>query len=239
MSQSTNLEFTENTNGQPPKSDRLITATYNIIGIGVGLFGLFSENKNGIIALLMYPLLGIAVVLLGKGRIKFISDDKSRIFGSINIGFLFTSLFLVFKSADDYTIFQTPHIWLPFVIISLTIASALYMAGVNPFASKSRTDAIIVLIIGLIYSYGSTRQINCAFDYSTPQIYNAVIIDHREHTGRHSAYYLTLTAWGSVQQVNEQEVDGWLYDNVKIGDTVKVNFRQGLLKAPWFVITKN
>ena len=239
MSGDTNLEFTKDTNGESSKTDKFITAAYNIIGIGVGLIGLFSENKNALIVLTMYPLLGIVIVMIGKGHVKFISDDKSRLFGSIYLGLLFSSLFLVFKSIDAYTIFQTTCIWLPFIAISVVIIFTLYIAGINPLIPENRTNAIFIIVIGLIYSYGFTREINCAFDSSTPQIYNAVIISHRESRGRHTTDYLTLTAWGPMQEIKEEEVDGWLYEHVKTGDTVKVNFRGGLLKIPWFIITKN
>ncbi|SDS26523.1 hypothetical protein SAMN05216490_0843 [Mucilaginibacter mallensis] len=240
MLQSTNLEIPESDKEKPANKAKYITAAYNVIGIIVGLIGLFSDkDKNGLIALLMYPILGIVLVLFGKGGIKLISDDKSRIYGSINIGFLITSLFVFLKSLDDYTLFQTTNLWLPFIIISIIILSALYIVGINPFVGKIRIDAIFITAIGLMYAYGSTRQINCAFDYSYPKSYNAIILGHREHRGKHDAWYLTLTPWGPMPQVREEEIDGWLYDHTSIGDTVKVNFKQGLLHIPWFVVTKN
>jgi hypothetical protein len=240
MPQSTELHLFENGEKEPSKNSRLITAAYNIIGIAVGIIGLFSiTNKNGLIALILYPLLGIVLALLGKGEIKFISDDKSRIYGSIYIGFLTTSLFVFLKSLNDYSLFQTTNLWLPFIVISAIMFSAFYMVGINPFKGKIRIDIVFVLIISLIYAYGSTREINCAFDNSDPQIYNATILGHREHIGRHNSWYLTLSPWGPMKQIKEEEIDGWLYDHTSIGDTVKVNFKQGLLHIPWFIVTKN
>jgi len=241
MAQITNSQLPENGNEESSKRARLITAAYNIIGIAVGIAGLFSATTNyALMALIFYPLSGIVIVLFGKGEIKFISDDKSRIYGSINLGFLITSLFVLFKSVDDYTLYQTDKLWLPFIIVGAIILAALYQAGINPFEAKKRAGAIFTLIIGLIYAYGSTKEINCAFDNSNSQIYNATILAHREHRARRSSsWYLTLSPWGPMQEVNEEEIDGWLYDHTAIGDTVKVSFKQGLLHIPWFVVTKN
>lgn len=240
MPQITDPQLPENANEEPSKKARLITAAYNIIGMAVGIISLISNlNKNTLIALLFYPLLGIMLVLFRKWGIKLVSIGKGGIYDSITTGFLITSIFVLFKSLDDYNLFQMNNLWSPFIIISSFIVTALYQIGINPFKETKRGVAIFILFVGLTYAYGSTIQFNCAFDNSNPQIYNATIIDHREEGGRHRSWYLTLSPWGPVQQVKEAEIDGWLYDHTAIGDTVKVNFKQGLFHVPWFIVTKN
>jgi hypothetical protein len=155
------------------------------------------------------------------------------------LGFIITSIFLVFKSTDDYTLYQNTNLWLPFIVISLIVLTGLFFSGGNPFIGKIRIDIFFIIIIGLAYAYGFTREINCAFDYSDAKVYEATVLGRREYTGRHDSWYLTLTPWGPRQYIKEEEIDGYLYDHVKIGDTVKVNFKQGLLNVPWFVVTKN
>ena len=240
MSQVTNLESNENDKSESSKTGKFITGAYNICGFIIGFFALFTpDNRNCLIILLMYPLLGIIIVLLGKGFVKFISNDKSRLYGNVALGFIITSIFLTFKSWDDYTLYQTANIWLPFIFISVIILVGIYFASANPLIAKIRIDFIFMIIFGLVYAYGCTREINCSFDYSEAKIYKATVLGQREHSGKHNSWYLTLTPWGPMQYVKEEEIDGYLYDHVKIGDTVNVNFKQGLLNIPWFVVTKN
>jgi small-conductance mechanosensitive channel len=71
MSQETNIESIENNNSEPSKVGKFVTAAYNIIGFVVGFFALFTQdNRNWLTILLMYPLLGIVIVLFGKGAVK-------------------------------------------------------------------------------------------------------------------------------------------------------------------------
>lgn len=241
MSKATNLDSIENDKSEPSKTGKFATATYNIGGFIVGFLALFSQsNRCWLIILLMYPLIGIVMAIFGKGFVKFISNDKSRLYGNISLGFIITSIFLVLQSSDDYTLYQNDDIWVPAIFVGVVILVGIYFAGANPSIAKIKIDLIFMMLIGLLYSYGSTREINCAFDYSQAKIYKSTVLGQREHRGRrHDSYYLTLTPWGPIQHVKEEAIDGYLYDRVKIGDTVKVNFRRGLLNIPWYVVTKN
>ncbi len=242
MSQGTDIDSIKSFNEKPVKNAKFITAAYNIVGIIGGLIALFYNlyNKtNNAVALLMYPLLGIAIILLSKGTIKLSSNDKPRIFTSIYLGILFPVMFMAFIAYDDYTFLQMNHFWLPFALIIVIVAAAFYKVSIDSLEGKSKGDIVFVILIALIYGYGGTCQINCAFDYSDTQVYNTTVLNKHAHHGRHDYYYLTLAPWGPEQQIKEVEDDGALYDQVKIGDTVKVNLKKGLLNIPWFIITKN
>jgi hypothetical protein len=231
---------TDNKKEEPSKIAGVVTAAYNIAGIAVGLLALCSDtNKTYLIPATFYPLLGIVLLLLGKGAIKFTSADTSRPFDSIILGFAITSLFFVTKSLNGYTLFQTTSIWLPFIIIGAIIITALYMAAIKPFNGDIKIQAIVILVLGLAYAYGFTKEINCAFDNSDPQTFNATILAHRAHHGKRDLWYLTLSPWGPMKEIKEQEIDVWLYSHTSIGDTVKVNLKPGFLHIPWVIVTKN
>ncbi|WP_259070825.1 hypothetical protein HDF24_23630 [Mucilaginibacter sp. X4EP1] len=239
MSQST-ADFSNNKEKEPSKIAGFITAAYNIVGIAVGLLALCSDtNRTYLIPSTFYPLLGIILVLLGKEEIKFTSTDKSRPFDSIVLGFAITSIFFVTKSLNGYALFQTANLWLPFIVIGAIILTGLYIAVIKPFKGEIKIQAIVILALGLAYAYGCTKEINCAFDNSDPQIYNAKILAHRAHHGKRDLWYLTLSPWGPMKEIKEQEIDGWLYDHTSVGDTVKVNLKQGLLHIPWVIVKKN
>jgi len=239
MSQGTDIDSIKTVNEKPVRNTKFITAAYNIVGIIAGVIALFYNKTNGAVILLMYPFLGIAIILLSRGAIKLNSSDRPRILTSIYLGVLFPIMFMALMSYENYTLLQTGHFWLPFALISIVMMAAFYKASINPLIAISKVDLVFMLLMALAYGYGSTGQINCAFDPSRPQIYNAAVLGLREHRGRSTTDYATLTPWGPRQQVKEEEIDGWLYEHIKVGDTVQVNLRQGLLHIPWFVVTKN
>lgn len=93
-----------------------------------------------------------------------------------------------------------------------------------------------MIIISAIYGFGSVMSVNCTFDKSAPAIYKAEVLNHRIESGKHTSYLLTLTEWGPMHEQKEEDVGRYLYNKVSIGDTVKIYFRPGLLKAPWYDI---
>jgi hypothetical protein len=238
MLQDTNMDSAKENDSRLPLVAKIGTVAYNVIGIAVGVIGLFWDSKISSLFILIYPLVGIALVFLSKGAIKLISDDKNRLNGSINLGFIISIIFMAFKSIDAYNLFQSDNFWLPFSIIIVIIILLFYLIDINPIDERRRVDAVILFMVGVLYSYGATKEINCGFDISSPHIYNAVILGKREYHGRHNSYYFTLSPWGALYTANEVEDNSGIYDRVKIGDTVKVNFKQGLFNIPWFIVTK-
>ena len=94
-----------------------------------------------------------------------------------------------------------------------------------------------MLIVSVLYGFGSVRTINCVFDKSKEKIYNAKVIDLHFSNGRHQTYYLKLSTWGPKNKKEDEEVSKKMYDKTKIGDTINVGYREGFLKSPWYVIT--
>jgi len=238
MSRETNLELNTDDNDKPSAFVKNVTAAYNIVGVMLSLYILFSEGKNNIIVLLPYPLIAIVLVLISKRAVKLISDNNNRIYGSLTFGFLFSTLIILFKSWD-YTIFKNENVWLPVIITCVVIFILLYKIGINPLNGRKIFETILTYIIVVIYAYGVIREANSIFDKSNPQIYRVVVLDKRAHHGSKSdSYHFTLSTWGPMQTIKEEEVDGYLFDHTKIGDTINVNFSQGLLDIPWYAISK-
>src|ERR1700742_4391335 len=161
MSKETNLQSIGSNKSESSKTGKFAMATYNIGGFVFGLLALFTQNRYWLIILLTYPLLGIVMAIFWKDFVKFISNDKSRLYGNITSGFMFACIFLAFQSTDDYTLYQHDNIWVPTILIGGVVLTGIYFAGKNTPVTKIKIDLIFMFFFGLVYSYGSAREINC------------------------------------------------------------------------------
>jgi hypothetical protein len=215
-----------------------ITIAYNVVGLLLGFVLIFSNDKNIVLLLLAYPLIGVALMIFSKGMIKFTSGPKRSVNGYILLGVSLPSFMLLIKSLEEYTLFRYDHFWLPVILTSTVLFALYYIPGVNRSMKFVRTQMGVMIVFALLYGFGSIRQINCAFDDSNPRIYEATVLRHRVSRGKSTTYILTLGPWGSDSGGQEVDVRRSLYDAVGIGSTIRVQLREGLLGIPWFVVTR-
>jgi hypothetical protein len=86
--------------------------------------------------------------------------------------------------------------------------------------------------------FGTARLINCALDAHKPSVFTATVLDRQIVHGRSRTYLLDLSPWGPRSDEQQVEVSPEFYHNVADGDTVKVNFKPGLLLIPWYYLSK-
>ena len=219
----------------------LVIAKQVAIGYGVGgwlCFGLtfFYDSKWSLILNLIYPLLAGIVMLWSKGLIKFFASPKRSIYPSLFYGFMPTAIALIALSAAKYTFFEFDTLWLPAILISLIVFAMLYFADRIRIIEPLKGKIFLISFMALAYGFGSIMQVNCAFDDSPTKIYNATVLDHRIESGKHTSYLFTLSPWGPMHKEREEDVGRWIYDNVSIGDSVRVYFHKGKLNAPWYQV---
>jgi hypothetical protein len=106
-----------------------------------------------------------------------------------------------------------------------------------------KTNPNIVLIyltvVGniAIYSYAATYGINCVFDNSIPKIYQAKVINKSISSGRRSTtYYFRVEPWGHHRDAENISITKTQYNETEIGQTVSIDFKEGLLNIPWYYI---
>ncbi len=89
-----------------------------------------------------------------------------------------------------------------------------------------------------MYSYGAVVSINCAFDSSKPKVYESQIIDKRMHKGSkgRKTYYVKVLPWGHHYDVEEIKVSQSEYDHYTVNETVKIDYKEGLLGIPWYYL---
>jgi len=98
---------------------------------------------------------------------------------------------------------------------------------------------IYLTVIGniAIYSYAATYGINCVFDNSEPKVYQAKVIDKSISKGRrHTTYYLRVEPWGDHRDAENISVATSQYNETAIGQTVSIDYKEGLLNIPWYYI---
>jgi len=239
LSQNPELGSTEAERQGTLKRAKNIAITYNIAGIALSFAMIFYNAKTGTIILLSYPLIGVMIMIFSKGIIKFISKAKRSVYPSISLGMALPSFLLLIKSLGEYSIFQSNHLWSPALIISGILFALFYFRGINKSIGSIKGQIAFMLILALLYGFGSALQINCAFDNSPLKTYDATVFSRRMQNGRSRSYFLTLSPWGPRRKVQETEVHRRLYNVTAIGDTVKVNFKEGLLHVPWFIVTRD
>jgi len=217
---------------------RKISYIYNVIGLTLGSIMIFFDPKFIVLLAIIYPLLGIPIMMFSGGTIKFLSKSERSIARHIELGMVLSCFFLLIVGLREYHILQTGHFWLPAFIISTLFFLLIYKTGLNHTMGQLWVQVFCMLLTSLLYGFGTTYQVNCEFDKSETKIFKATVVDHRISRGKSATYYLILSPWGPVKKEDETEVYRSLYSEVDIGDTVQVREKDGLMNIPWYIITK-
>jgi hypothetical protein len=88
-----------------------------------------------------------------------------------------------------------------------------------------------------LYSYAATYGVNCVYDLSEPKVYPAKVIDKSiSRSRRTTTYYIKVEPWGHHKDPERISVPGSKYYNIEIGETVSIDYKEGLLGIPWYYI---
>lgn len=117
----------------------------------------------------------------------------------------------------------------------------LILGATHKLVDKTNPNKALIYftVIGniAIYSYAATYGINCVFDNSEPKVYQAKVIDKSISKGRrHTTYYLRVEPWGHHRDAENISVATSQYNETEIGQTVSIDYKEGLLNIPWYYI---
>lgn len=226
----------EERQAQIKKANR-ISWTYNIAGM-VLMFFMIVLNKGRLVAcfLILFPILGILIMLFSKGLTKFISNQKRSVHSFIILGFLPPSFMMLVRSLDEYNIVKYENIWLPVGTVALVVVSLLYSIGINKAMGSITGQAVGMLLAAVLYAYGSIVQINCVFDQSQPKLVRTSVYnsDIRQSKGTH--YYLYLRPWDNSSTAKSIEVSSGTFNRYPPGSGIDVALKNGLLNVPWYYV---
>jgi hypothetical protein len=153
----------------------------------------------------------------------------------------FAACILLIRVLTDYEFESFYSIIIPGAIAFVIMLIILFVTHkVIDKTTKSRTWIYLSLISNvLLYSYAGTYGANCVYDKSEPTIYNAEVIDKRISKGRrHTTYYVKVTPWGHRYDNEEISVSSSHYDEIQVGQTVKIDLKKGLFNIPWYYVER-
>lgn len=184
------------------------------------------------------PIVALIAVKFSRGLIRIDKKDGS-VYPSTIYAFIFPSLGLMLRSFLDYDIFDYSNVWIKAVLVTVAfLFILLFNQKEITFKKKQDYLAVSSLIMFLFaYGFGAVIYLNCNLDKSEPQHYTATILDKRISSGKHTSYYLKLTAWGQQKEIDEVSVGKGLYNRVDIDNDINIYFRNGKLEIPWFIVT--
>jgi hypothetical protein len=215
-----------------------VAMSYNIIGCVLGIAMILFHFKWMVILVICCPLAGIVILFKGNGLIKFYANPKRSIHPFMLFGFLMPAFVLLIRALVNYNLFRTDNLWMPAIVTGIVVFILLFLSIAAKSGRPAVIEMLLMLIIVTIYSVGSVLQVNCFFDDSQQQVYDAKIYDKKVTHGKSAGYYLKLSKWGPQTEVKSVSVGRSFFRSTLIGDTVKVHYKEGKLNVPWFVVTK-
>lgn len=151
----------------------------------------------------------------------------------------FPGLVILIRVLIDYE-FESFYSIIKVGTVGFAILLLILMATHKLVDSSNKNRSLIYLtVIGniAIYSYAATYGVNCVFDNSEPKVYQAKVIDKSISRGRrHTTYYLKVEPWGHHRDAEKISVAPSQYRETEIGQTVSIDYKEGLLNIPWYYV---
>ena len=217
------------------------------ITLGLGFWFLIYPKPYDILftVLLFMPILGLLLNgLTGRPSISSLveisKDDNGNDKYDVADFIDFAAWIILLRVVLDYEFESFYSLIIPGTItfaIMLIILFTTHKLIDN--TTKSKTWIYLSLIFNVfIYSYSATYGANCVYDKSEPQVYDAEVVDKRVHKGSKGrrSYYVKVTPWGHHYDKEEISVSSDQFDDIQIGQTIKIDLKKGLFNIPWYYI---
>ena len=218
------------------------TAKYlNWIGLIIGAWTIFLANpyEYGMTASIIFPVICVYVIRYFKGLIR-IDDRKDTAYPTAFLAIFAPSVGLCLRVLLDYNIFDYSNVWTPTIIIALTYI-AIMTIGNKQFKFNTVKDYLRIFGFSIFlfgYAYGEVIALNCIYDQSVPENFNATVLSKRINSGKMKTYQLELTSWGYQKGINEVTVPEELYNQLGKDDKVNIYFMKGQFNIPWLVVSE-
>ncbi len=211
----------------------------NFIGGGTAAWAFFKPEpyEYAILVCIIAPLLAVVAIFWFKGLIR-VDERQDSAYPSVALGILFPACALVVRSLLDFNILDYANIWPPASIIAIGLVVVILM-GTREFSIKNTRGVITILSLALMlfaYAYGAVVTLNCIYDSSPTETYQAKVIDKHISKGKSTTYYLNLTPWGPQSKEEDVTVTEEMYDRVEPGTAVDIYLQKGLYHIPWFTV---
>jgi cell shape-determining protein MreD len=221
------------------KKARKTAKLINWSGGIVAAFTIFWADpyEYSILASFAMPLVAIMVMKFSGGLLR-IDERKESAYPSILYGILAPSCAIFIRALIDFDIFDYTNVWLPSLFITAILLGVI-LIGNKEFKFKKAMDYFSLFSAAMFlfgFSFGTLITLNCYYDKSEPEIYNAKILDKRISSGKSSTCYFELTPWGKRTEKEEVSVSKRLYNLLDKDDEINIFFRTGKFNIPWFTV---
>ncbi|MDR6560446.1 MULTISPECIES: hypothetical protein [unclassified Arcicella] len=218
------------------------TAKYlNWIGGIIGAWTIFLANpyEYAMTASIIFPVICVCIIRYFKGLIRT-DDKKDSAYPTAFLAIFAPSMGLCIRALLDYNIFDYSNVWIPTILIALAYIAILTI-GNKEFKFNKVKDYLRLLGFSIFlfgYSYGAVIALNCIYDQSVPENFNATVLSKRINSGKATTYHLELTSWGYQKEINEVTVPEELYNQLGKNDNVNIYFMKGRFDIPWFIVSE-
>lgn len=216
--------------------------------IGFAAWFLFSPTPYEILLgiLLAIPIIGLLLNGLHRpsmATLVEISADKDGDDNYDVADFIDVAAWLILiRVLLDYEFESFYSMIIPGTIACIIILAILFLTH-RLIAQSTRNKwwiyASLIFNVSL-YSYAGTYAANCTYDNSEPIVYETKVLDKRIHKGSkgRKTYYVEVAPWGHHLDKEEISVASVQYDELKIGDSIKIDLMKGLFNIPWYFIER-
>jgi hypothetical protein len=220
---------------------KLVAKALNWMSIIACVWVLFfpTPYEIAIISTITLPLIAILATFIFKGLIR-LEEGKGTAYPSVFMTIFFCSCGICLRAMFDFNIFEYRNVWKPSFILSV-ILIAVVLSSTREFKFQKVNDYIIVLSLSIFFfafSYGTVIALNCYYDKSEKEIFEATILSKRISSGKTTSYYFELTPWGRQIEIDEVSVSKRLYQKLEKNDKVNLFYGGGLFNIPWFIVTE-
>lgn len=209
-------------------------------GVGIGFWAFFYPRPWYdliVIAAMVIPLVILISVISLKGYLRFNGVEKSR-YPVMAYPFMVPICGLSIRAIFDFDVLSYVPLWTQAFTVSIVITCIMVWLA-KEFSLRSWKSALTVflfLCFTYAYSVSSLIIINCRFDSSNAQTFEAKILSKEKDSGKRTEYYLDLSPWGPRTEHEKVSVGPKAFERANVGDTVEVYLYQGRLNAKWFEI---
>lgn len=192
-----------------------------------------------LIVLVALPFIGIVVNGIERPSITTLVNFREN--GDVDVADFIDlpAWVILYRVVLDYNVDSFSAIAVSGSVMLVLILLVILLTHSPKFPDKipKKATVLVALIINLaLYSYSSVVALNCRFDFSEPILYSTTVIDKHISSGtkRPTLYYLKVRPWGPHKEEETVRVPSYQFWGAAIGDSVSINYHEGLFGIKWY-----
>ncbi len=215
------------------------------IGLAAWFFIYPEPYKLLLGVLLAIPIIGLLLNGLHKPSMATLveisadkdGDDKYDVADFIDIA----AWIILIRVVIDFEFDSINSMIIPGTVACIIILAILFMTHKlieNTTRNKWWIYTSLIFNVSL-YSYAGTYAANCAYDYSTPTVYQTEVLNKKVSKRRRSTtYYVEVAPWGHHYDKEKIAVPRDQFYELEVGNMIDIELKEGLFNIPWYYIKR-